>query len=274
MWSAAILAGGHARRFGGRDKAALRVGSSAILERQLALLRTVVDRILIVANDRARYAGYGVPVVCDLVSGAGAVGGLYTAIRAAGTPRTLVIACDLPFLTGAFLSRLVADGHDVDVLLPRTADGFQPLCATYSDRAGVQLGLEIQAGVRKVIDAVRGADGLVIRELGPEELAPYDRHGTLFFNVNTPDDHARAIDLEARLRSSSVVGPPDSAPGTSSGRPTSLRKRRRAAEALREGGRRLARRRPKSRAKAAGLEGNHKQKIVPHPRRVVKPRTR
>ena len=86
------------------------------------------------------------------------------------------------------------------MVLPRSSDGFQPLCATYSDSAGVKLGLQIEAGVRKVIDAVRGAYGLVIRELGPAELAPYDRHGTLFFNVNTPDDYARAIDLEARLR--------------------------------------------------------------------------
>ena len=225
MWSAAILAGGQARRFGGRDKAALHVGSSAILERQLALLRTVVDRILIVANDQARYAGYGMPVVRDLVKGAGALGGLYTAIRAGGTPRTLVIACDLPFLTAPFLSRLVADGNDVDVLLPRTADGFQPLCATYSDRAGLHLGLEIEAGVRKVMDAVRNADSLVIRELGPGDLAPYDRHGTLFFNVNTPDDYARAIELEATLRSSSFVGPPDFAAEASSGRRSLPRRR-------------------------------------------------
>src|SRR4029453_15420203 len=100
---------------------------------------------------------------CDLVPDAGALGGLYTAIQAAGTSRTLVIACDLPFLTRAFLSRLVADGDDVDVVLPRTADGFQPLCATYSDRAGVQLGIEIQAGVRKVIHAVREANARAIR---------------------------------------------------------------------------------------------------------------
>jgi molybdopterin-guanine dinucleotide biosynthesis protein A len=208
MWSAAILAGGQARRLAGRDKAALHIGASAILERQLALLHTVVNRILIVANDQARYARYGVPVVGDIVTGAGVLGGLYTAISAVGTPRTLVIACDLPFLTSAFLSRLIAEGEEVDVLLPRTAEGFQPLCATYSDRAGVQIGLQIQAGIRKVVDAVRGADGLVLRELGPHELAPYDRDGTLFFNVNTPDDYARAIDLEASRRFSSFGGPP------------------------------------------------------------------
>jgi molybdopterin-guanine dinucleotide biosynthesis protein A len=196
MWSAAILAGGRARRLGGRDKAALQVGSSAILERQLALLRPLVERILIVAND-ARYARYGVPVVHDRVDDAGALGGLYTAIDAAGTARTLVLACDLPFLTMEFLSRLMIEGRDVDVVLPRTKDGFHPLCAAYSDRAGAAFGMQLAAGVRKITDAIERSDGLVVRELGPDELAQYDPLGTLFFNVNTPDDYARAIELGA-----------------------------------------------------------------------------
>jgi molybdopterin-guanine dinucleotide biosynthesis protein A len=136
-------------------------------------------------------------VVPDRVEGAGALGGLYTAIDAAGTPRTLVLACDLPFLTVDFLSRLMTEGRDADVVLPRTADGFHPLCAAYSDRAGVALGLQLASGVRKITDAIERSPGLVVRELGPEELAPLDPHGTLFFNVNTPDDYARAIDLGA-----------------------------------------------------------------------------
>lgn len=196
MWSAAILAGGRARRLGGRDKAALRVGPSAILERQLALLRPLVDRILIVAND-ARYTRHGVPVVRDRVEGAGALGGLYTAIDAAGTPRTLVLACDLPFLTNEFLTKLMTEGRNADIVLPRTQDGFHPLCAAYSDRAGIAFRVQLAAGVRKITDAIERSDGLTVRELGPDELAPYDPRGTLFFNVNTPDDYARAIELGA-----------------------------------------------------------------------------
>ena len=45
MTSAAILAGGRARRFGGRDKSALLVGGRTILERQIDALDGVVDRI-------------------------------------------------------------------------------------------------------------------------------------------------------------------------------------------------------------------------------------
>jgi molybdopterin-guanine dinucleotide biosynthesis protein A len=205
MWSAAILAGGHARRLGGRDKAALDIGRSTILERQLALLRPLVDHILIVASDAdhtansARFAAAGVPVVTDLKPGTGALGGLYTGIQAAATPRVLVTACDLPFLTTAFLLRLIADGRDADVVLPRTADGYHPLCAAYSRRAGHILGEQLDQGVRKVTEAVFATDDLVVRELTPDQLAPYDPDGKLFFNVNTPDDYARAFDLGAEL---------------------------------------------------------------------------
>src|SRR5882762_4393485 len=50
MWTAAILAGGQARRLGGRDKSALRVGAESILERQLAVLRALTPHILIVGH--------------------------------------------------------------------------------------------------------------------------------------------------------------------------------------------------------------------------------
>src|SRR5258705_4812987 len=48
--SAAILAGGRARRFGGADKASLPIGRARIIDRQLAALSAVADDIPIVAN--------------------------------------------------------------------------------------------------------------------------------------------------------------------------------------------------------------------------------
>src|SRR5436853_427986 len=43
--------------------------------------------------------------------------------------------------------------------------------------------------------------GLTIREIGPEELAPFGPADVLFFNINTPDDYARAIELDGEYRS-------------------------------------------------------------------------
>jgi molybdopterin-guanine dinucleotide biosynthesis protein A len=78
--AAAILAGGRAR-LGGANNVALRVGGARILDRQLDVLRQLTDSIFIVTADAARYAAAGLRVVPDIVDGAGAPGGVYTAIR-------------------------------------------------------------------------------------------------------------------------------------------------------------------------------------------------
>lgn len=187
--SAAILAGGRARRFGGADKASLAVGRARIIDRQLAALSTVADDVRIVTNDAARYADLGVRLVPDAIAGAGPLGGIYSALLDAAHERVLIIACDLPFITAALLERLVAEsGQDVDAVVPRSSRGLEPLCALYTKRCATEMKNRIETGALQVaglLDAVR------TRVLEPETLAPYDE-GALFENVNTPHDHERA----------------------------------------------------------------------------------
>ena len=133
--------------------------------------------------------------VPDLLPGSGPLGGIYTAIRAAARGRVLVVACDMPFLTAPFLGRLVAECVGVDAVVPRTADGFHPLCAVYAQSAAAAIRRRIRHGQLKVVDAL--AD-LAVREIGPEEITPYDPDGTLFVNINTPDDYQRALRLPNR----------------------------------------------------------------------------
>ena len=189
VFSAAILAGGQARRLGGVDKSALAVGTSSILDRQLSLLRALTPHILIVA-DPSRAPAVDVPVVADRIPGAGSLGGLYTALMDAPTDQVLVIACDMPFLTAPFLMRLAARGVDVDVAVPRSAAGRHPLCASYARGVAGHLKARIERGDLRVREAL---DGLDVRELGPDELAEFDPDGLLLLNVNTPDDYAKAL---------------------------------------------------------------------------------
>ena len=189
VFSAAILAGGQARRLGGVDKSALAVGTSSILDRQLSLLRALTPHILIVA-DASRAPAVDVPVVADRIPGAGSLGGLYTALMDAPTDQVLVIACDMPFLTAPFLRRLAARGVDVDVAVPRSAAGRHPLCASYTRGVAGHLKARIERGDLRVREAL---DGLDVRELGPDELAEFDPDGLLLLNVNTPDDYAKAL---------------------------------------------------------------------------------
>src|SRR5688572_5299207 len=189
VFSAAILAGGQARRLGGVDKSALAVGTSSILDRQLSLLRGLTPHILIVAGDASRAPAVDVPVVPDRIPGAGSLGGLYTALMEAPTDQVLVIACDMPFLTAPFLMRLAARGVDVDVAVPRSAAGRHPLCASYARGVAGHLKARIERGDLRVREALGGLD---VRELGPDELAEFDPDGLLLLNVNNPDDYAKA----------------------------------------------------------------------------------
>ncbi|MFM9108738.1 MAG: molybdenum cofactor guanylyltransferase [Chloroflexota bacterium] len=120
--SAAVLAGGMSRRMGS-DKALLPAtpGGQTLLERALATVSDVADETFIVASGRPEYERFGVPVVADLHPGAGALGGIATALRAARCERCLVVACDMPFLNPVLLNAMIGWPGDWDVLAPSIA---------------------------------------------------------------------------------------------------------------------------------------------------------
>ena len=199
MWTAAILAGGQARRLGGLDKSALAVGTRdprSILERQLAVLHGLTPHIMIVAREDAppgdtRGFGGHLQIVHDRIKGMGALGGIYTALMDAPTEPVVVIACDMPFVTAPFLDHLATLGADAaaDAVVPRDHIGRHPLCASYRRTAAAAMKLRLDANRLRVLDAL---EDLIVRELGPAELAPFDPDGRLLLNVNTPEDYARA----------------------------------------------------------------------------------
>jgi molybdenum cofactor guanylyltransferase len=194
LLSAAILAGGRAQRFGGADKSALVVGGTRIIDRQLAALASVTGDVRLVSNDARRYPGLGIPVIEDAIPGAGPLGGLYSALLDARHDRVLILACDLPFVTPELLQRLVdesAGRDDIDAVVPRSSRGLEPLCALYRRRCADAARRRIERGALRVVELLTD---LRIREIGPDALGAYDT-GSLFENVNTPHDHARARGL-------------------------------------------------------------------------------
>ena len=128
----------------------------------------------------------------DRIAGAGALGGLYTALVEAPTEQVLVIACDMPFLTAPFLRTSAERGRGVDVArAARRARTSSAVRVVRPPDVAGHLHARIESGDLRVGDAL--AD-LAVRELGPDELAPFDPDGRLLLNVNTPDDYARARD--------------------------------------------------------------------------------
>lgn len=193
--SVAILAGGRATRLGGADKASLRIGGLRIVERQLQAVAAVTDDVRIVAGDAAPYADLGVPVVADVIAGAGPLGGVYTALAGARHARVLVLACDLPFVSAALVARLEIESRTaegVDAMVPRSGRGLEPLCAVYRAACAAAARAGIERGELRMTAFLAG---LRIREL--DASGPGDA-GTLFENVNTPHDYERARGLVER----------------------------------------------------------------------------
>lgn len=191
--AAAILAGGRATRLHGADKSRLVVGGRTIRDRQLDVLRGLVDEIVLIGVDPAAGDDPDVPRLPDLAPGRGPLGGIQAALHHGNAACTLIVACDLPFLSRPFLAFLLARALDADgsadVVVPRSGDRLHPLCATYNRRVREAVDRRVASGalaVQALFDEVR------VDVVEPEVVATFDPEGVMFWNVNTPDEYERA----------------------------------------------------------------------------------
>jgi molybdopterin-guanine dinucleotide biosynthesis protein A len=199
--SAAVLAGGKSRRMG-TDKALLSLmdGGPPLMAMVLERLAAVADDVMAVANDGERYARFGVPVVADLLAGAGTLAGIHAAIAHAKHDHCLVVACDLPFLSNALLRRMASETRDYDVLVPRlpgeSRQGgglvYQTLHAIYGKACLPAIESRVEQGQLQVI---RFFPDVRVRALGLAEVASFDPDLLSFFNANSPEALAAATRL-------------------------------------------------------------------------------
>lgn len=184
-----ILAGGESSRMG-RDKGLLELAGVPMLVRTVRLIESVAGPPVIIGNP-AGYQGLGLTVVPDDWPGAGPLGGIATALRAASAHWILVMACDLPYLTRDWLEYLIARAREShgDAVLPMNARGAEPLCAMYHKRCEGAIRAALESGTRKVTE---GLQTLLVEMIGPLEWKPFDSQGLLFKNMNAPEDYEEA----------------------------------------------------------------------------------
>ncbi|MBY6139836.1 molybdenum cofactor guanylyltransferase MobA [Leisingera daeponensis] len=200
-----ILAGGLATRMGGGDKGRLLVGGESLLSRVADRLGPQVAGLALNANgDSERFADLGLPVIADSIAGfagplAGVLAGLDWAAEQ-GANTIVTAAADTPFFPRDLVARLTAAAQGMEHPLalattPRTggeslksggrskvnrhpAFGLWPVALRDDLRAA------LNDGLRKVVlwtDRHGGREALF-------EADPFDP----FFNINTPEDLAKA----------------------------------------------------------------------------------
>jgi molybdenum cofactor guanylyltransferase len=185
MQSVAILAGGNARRFGGRDKSALVVDGRTILERQIAELSTVTPDVRVIRRED------------DLVPGCGPLGGLHAALHAAHGDALFLVACDMPFVTAALAAYLLMLAGDADAVVPRTDRGYHPLCAVYGRACLPAVERRLAERRLKMLDLLHD---LRVREVTADELGRFGDCDRLLANVNTPAEYASLEALQGHKK--------------------------------------------------------------------------
>jgi molybdenum cofactor guanylyltransferase len=196
-----VFAGGLARRMGGGDKARIRIGGATILQRVLACLTPQCGRVIINANgDPARFADTGLPVVADSVPDfagplAGILAGLDWAAANAPDIHWLVsVPGDCPFLPKNLVARLHAARADADTPLAcaRSGEWRHPVVGLWPVRLRENLRHALVDETLHKIELWTARHGIAIAEWPATPVDP-------FFNVNMPDDAARAEAIAARF---------------------------------------------------------------------------
>jgi len=184
MWSAAILAGGQATRFDGRDKSALVVDGRTILDRQIDELSAVTHDILLVGGRTAHPRAH---LVADRWTGCGPLAGLHAALSESRHSTVFVVGCDMPYVSAPLVRYLLEQADDADAVVPRTETGLHPLCAVYTRGALPVVSRHLANTQLKMLDLIAE---LRTRVVPGEELERFgDRH-RLLANVNTPGEYA------------------------------------------------------------------------------------
>jgi molybdenum cofactor guanylyltransferase len=188
-----LLAGGAARRLGGLPKGLARIDGERIADRVLTALRASTDQVLVVANDPGATAWFpGERVVADETPALGPLGGIATALATADGAAVLVVAWDMPFVSGELLRELRRRGEaGASAVVPvhGTEGWAEPLCAWYAPAALACARELLDAGARRA-----GAlfDALPCVALMDESaLAPFGPPARLFTSVDTPEQLAQ-----------------------------------------------------------------------------------
>lgn len=185
--SCAVLAGGTSSRFG-RDKALLQVDGQMLIQRVVDRLSKISNDVLIVGNNLGRFEGVRARLVEDRVQGAGALGGVYTAVEACRHPYVFCVACDMPFLDLNLIRYMVLLAPGYDVVMPYVRGEPEPLHAVYGKACAPAIKAALDAGERRIISFLAQVR---VRDVREDEIRILDPNLHSFFNLNVPEDLAR-----------------------------------------------------------------------------------
>lgn len=190
--TAIILAGGQSSRMG-TNKALLTINGQTVIEQIVAECKKITDNVLIVTNRFSDYKFLHLPMVEDKEKGKGPLAGIQAGLSAVSTEKTIVIACDMPFISTKVALALLDELTSYDACIPEINDQLHPLFAAYrkSCLPAVNESLaEGQLRIRQFLSKVH------VKIKTENELPSYLDQA--FFNMNNPEEYEKAKSISKK----------------------------------------------------------------------------
>ena len=188
-----ILSGGLATRYDGTEKALLRVGGVRLLDRIYDIYTELFEEIILVTNTPQKYLEWDLLIVPDLFTIRSSLTGIHAGLFFMTNPFAFISACDTPFLKKEVIETVIGKiESDIDIVIPETSAGLEPLCAAYSRRCLEPAQQHLEQEKLKVIKAFRKSR---IKTISEKVLRKQDPDLLSFFNINTSDDLKRAEEM-------------------------------------------------------------------------------
>ncbi len=194
MLSIVIQAGGQSRRMG-KDKASIPFLRQTLIERVIQRILPLADEILVTTNNPQSLSFLPYPLVPDIFPGRGALGGVYTALKAASHPLVALVACDMPFVNPGLLDaqRNSLLTRAVDLVIPNIDGAMEPFHAVYRRETCLPHVLQAIQDDQWRVDS--WFKHVQIHYFYREETMKYDPRQMSFWNVNTPTELKAALTL-------------------------------------------------------------------------------
>jgi molybdopterin-guanine dinucleotide biosynthesis protein A len=190
----AILAGGKSARMAGTDKSlALLEGKTLIAHVAERLAPQVAGMVISANGDPARFDFLRLPVIADAdESQSGPLAGILAGMEWARTSLpsaewVMSVATDTPFIPHDLVRRLLAaSGDPSTVRVAQSAGRLHQVIALWPVASAGELAVWLRAGKARAVHAWLGTRQMV--------AVPFELAGGIdpFFNINTPDDLAKA----------------------------------------------------------------------------------
>ena len=203
--TAIILAGGSSTRFG-QDKGLLPLTNKSLIQHVLNTAKELVDEQIIVVNSKTQAENYKqtfhsqANILIDAETMQTPLIGAFTGFEAAEGEYSLLLPCDVPFVSKNVLSLLLDLCPNRMAVIPRWPNGYiEPLQAVYATRSASEASRkalsEGKLRMQTMIDNLHG-----VRYISTLVLEQLDPNLATFFNINTPVDLKKAEAMLAKKR--------------------------------------------------------------------------